>query len=116
MGGDVARGTAGDGGGKRVSPFSNGSEWRHWRSQNCDQCRKDFDEEKGRTYCDIEMALALACVDDGTIPADIAKRSGLDQPWDSRPLCPEFEPIQVEPVVVPTKPLPGQRSMAFLED
>ena len=49
-------------------PFSNGTEFDHWHSRNCQQCsRYSFD---GPPECEADEALTLALFDDGAI--DIA--------------------------------------------
>lgn len=79
-------------GAKRVSPFSNGSQYGDWRARNCDRCWKDYDPEKEVTRCCLEKAISLACVSDGTISATVARRIGMPDDrlvysWD----CPERE-------------------------
>lgn len=61
----------------KVHPFSNGTEFMIWRSQNCDVCLKDcpYDEETesfGESVCEIEKAISLAAIGDGMIDRGLA--------------------------------------------
>ena len=85
-------------------PFSNGSEFEHWLGHNCRRgrggCRNYKPEAtSSRHGCPIEVALAKACVGEGTIKAATALRGGFlvegdrgrlvrPEPWDWR--CPEY--------------------------
>lgn len=44
----------------RITPFSNGSEYMHWLSNNCAECKKDGD-------CFIQKLLEIANDWDGTV-------------------------------------------------
>lgn len=89
-------------------PFSNGTEHMWWLESNCCRgekgCRKYRPEAtSSRHGCPIEVAVALASMTDGKIPARIALRGGwlipgsngeLVEDTDPRgrviPVCPEF--------------------------
>lgn len=64
-----------------------------WEERNCFRCRKSYDEDTNQYRCDIDKALTVACVDDGSVSDDIARRMGypaagpLSYTWD----CPERE-------------------------
>jgi len=60
-----------------IRPFSNGTQYIDWQNHNCCRCaRYDYDAENQKVLCDceIEYALALACVMDGTVSDEIGKR------------------------------------------
>ncbi len=68
---------------KRINPFSNGSQYIDWENANCCKCAKHpFDEDElfdivrntPEKLCEIFLALSEACVGDGTISPEIAKR------------------------------------------
>lgn len=59
---------------ERVQPFANGHEYLCWLAANCERCTK-FDPTHAND-CDLEYALALACVLDGTIAPEIVTRLG----------------------------------------
>jgi len=93
---------------RRITPFSNGTEYVIWLDRNCDRCRKQYDPATGEAPCDIEESLSVACLTDGKISAEMARRSGLNIRWD-RPQCHEFEPIGTHDDSVPViRPAPGQ--------
>ena len=70
-------------------PFSNGSEYRAWRSKNCDVCKKDYDSSKlHNLLCSAEESVAYAYVSDGEINEPTAKFIGIKEGWD----CPHREP------------------------
>ena len=63
----------------RQRPFSNGGQFMDWCASNCDRCvLGNANRESGA--CDIEQALALAYLDDGTVSEDIARRMGYLKP------------------------------------
>lgn len=75
-----------------IKPFSNGSEYRYWRSNNCDKCTKDVvvtPEGAYITRCDIEGALSMGAII-GTIPKELHNRMGTGL------RCKEFEPESEE--------------------
>ena len=75
---------------KRISPFSNGSQYGDWTLNNCDKCRKSRVVNK-ISPCDIELELFRAYLEYGTVPKEMAKRMGYfgnegAHSWD----CPEL--------------------------
>ena len=75
-------------------PFSNGSEYRAWRSKNCDVCKKDYDWGSADFHvvenpsCSAETELTLGSGPSGEISDKAYKFIGLDKGWD----CPHREP------------------------
>lgn len=65
--------------GERVRPFSCGSQYADWADKNCNCCVKgvDWDAPVPDSRCDIERALSLANIRDGTVGADTARRMAL---------------------------------------
>jgi hypothetical protein len=61
----------------RQRPFSNGGQFMDWCASNCDRCVKSFNDGG---ECDIEEALFIASIDDGTVSEDIARRMGYLKP------------------------------------
>lgn len=55
-----------------VRPFANGFEYYAWIERNCGRCVRFTPEPT----CEIEEALALACLGTGTISREIADRVG----------------------------------------
>ncbi len=77
---------------ERKSPFSKGSQFGDWVCRNCHNCRK-YDQAKEPT-CEIDIALGLAYLSDGNVPAEIYQRMGAAENemcygWT----CKEIEPI-----------------------
>ena len=84
-------------------PFSNGSEYHEWRDNNCDLCKRGFDEDTGRYKCKYEQSLDKASFGDGTVRVDYLEVMGLGeagsgncsnyQAWDGvlRPGTVEYE-------------------------
>jgi hypothetical protein len=72
-----------------TKPFLNASQLAEWTCRNCSECEKAYDEEALRYHCDIEEALGLTSINDGSITKEIADRMGYDDPlvycWE----CPE---------------------------
>lgn len=63
---------------RRYRPFPNGTSYMDWIERNCGTCERyvpDSQVDSG-DGCVIEESLAFACIDDGTISADIAERMG----------------------------------------
>ncbi len=60
----------------RVRPFSCGSQFADWESLNCDRCVIGYDNENGAFRCDLQEAIGLAHIGDGTISATEAKSIG----------------------------------------
>jgi hypothetical protein len=61
---------------ERIRPFSNGFEWDCWQERNCEVCPLAYNERARRYDCEIQEALDLASIDDGTISAVIATKMG----------------------------------------
>jgi hypothetical protein len=61
-----------------VRPFGSGSQYADWTMNNCDTCTKAAprDASLDEMPCQIEKALAWACVTDGMIPLPIANAMG----------------------------------------
>jgi hypothetical protein len=100
--------------GERINPFSNGSQYMDWLARNCDRCSLNYDHENQATRgCEIEEALSFACIDDGKVSAEIARRCGITAgtrthyTWD----CPERRPIGADPDVPAIVPARGQLSL-----
>jgi len=74
---------------KGIIPFSNGSSFMDWQCLNCDSCKK-FNEDDPEKSCEIDYALAIGSIGDGTISEDIAKRMGFSEGYAPR-VCGEFE-------------------------
>jgi hypothetical protein len=70
--------------GERIRVFSNGDAYRTWRHNNCSTCAKAPD-------CPLEYALVSACVLDGTIAPDIARRLGVPADGSERWWCREHQ-------------------------
>ena len=64
---------------KKVSPFSNGSEYIVYRDDNCDICKFGFDESTGVGSCKYERALDVAYLSDGFVKAEYLSVLGLDK-------------------------------------
>lgn len=61
------------------SLFSNGSEYRHWQSRNCDRCTKSQMDESTGCFPDCELAEAIADNAAGIdVPPEIQTRLRLD--------------------------------------
>ncbi len=62
----------------KLTPFSNGSEMEGWREHNCLNCKKfkgeSVDIKKGE--CPLDIRIALAYINDGTIPFKTVNRIG----------------------------------------
>ncbi|MCK4815616.1 hypothetical protein KA005_07595 [bacterium] len=58
-------------------PFSSRQRHVDWIHQNCDSCKKGFDRKRWAFRCSLELALALAAVNNGIVPAGIAKAIGM---------------------------------------
>ena len=77
----------------RVRPFSQGTQYLDWQDHNCCQCRY-YHTANGHVIsplCDLETALAIACITDGTISREIAERLGVPKRTWSNWTCREFE-------------------------
>lgn len=62
--------------GDRVTAFSNGSQYLDWQCANCEVCRR-FNNDADDFGCDIAEALGVACILDGTVEAEIARRANV---------------------------------------
>ena len=77
---------------RRVYPFHCGSQFADWLGRNCDGCVK-YDPEEATGECEIDEALGVAFLGDGSVSVEIGRRMGaigneLALTWD----CPEKEP------------------------
>lgn len=70
---------------KRVRPFSNGTEWMNWESDNCERCQ--------RVACPLRRALRRGYMGDGTVPEDVARRTNRHEfrVDDDNRFCTEIE-------------------------
>ena len=59
-----------------IRPFSCGTQYIDWENANCCQCKKYSDDASA---CDLQLALSVACVGDGTIDWETAERIGYEQ-------------------------------------
>ncbi len=77
-----------------IRPFSNGTEFQSWKATNCERCRLGYDREHPMGWqCQIEAAIDLASIKDGTIAPSIAKRMGYDSDtFELAWACPEKQP------------------------
>ena len=67
---------------ERVRAFGNGEAYRQWTYNNCRLCLS-------APSCDLEEALASACVLDGTVSAEVAARLGKPANGSDRWWCDE---------------------------
>lgn len=75
---------------KRIRIFAWASQFAAWERYNCEKCKKDYDDDKGKYPCDLQKILTAACMDDGTVGEEFAKRLG--KPRDKEIWrCLEFE-------------------------
>ena len=92
----------------RIRLFSNGDEYRSWSYNNCSRCVK-------RLACDLEEAIASACVLDGTVGRGVAQRLGVPSDGRERWWCRELHredtrrapTTPAEAKVATCYPLPG---------
>lgn len=64
-----------------VSPFRNGTQYDDWSEYNCNRCTKGvhrLNDETAWPTCELEADLLEARFGDGEIPADTAKRIGIN--------------------------------------
>lgn len=75
---------------KRYTPWSNGSEFMDWYDDQCMHCESGSDGicDASEIKCKHEYSIALACIDDGTIPEETAKFIGY---IDNLPNCTGFK-------------------------
>ena len=65
--------------GEAIIPFSCGSQYLDWQVSNCGRCKKAAsleDVKADKFTCEIERAIGVACISDGTVSAEIAQRMG----------------------------------------
>lgn len=81
---------------KRIRPFSQGTQYLDWNCANCCTCARYNvkDGEVVEPVCELEEALSLACVLDGTIEPEIAVRLGVPSNTWSHWTCKEHQPIR----------------------
>ncbi len=61
----------------RVRPFYCGTQMGDWTARNCERCVKGWRHEHGSDIrCDIDGAIAVGYIGDGTVSAEIARRMG----------------------------------------
>ena len=70
-----------------IIPFSCGSEYTCWHSNNCCKCKK-YSENIDNT-CRLEYALAYACVTDGKMKKSIYDKIGLPNNCKLKALNPQ---------------------------
>lgn len=84
------------------SVFSNGSEYRDWVGRNCDRCSVCGARDYGPSACELETALSMASMLDGTIPVSLGVEFGAVQSkdfpeyYDLPGRCPKFAPAPPE--------------------
>jgi len=64
---------------KRISLFSNGTQFMDWQGSNCCRCKKSVEvwgSPDDWPTCPIEEAILLASIDDGTLSPEMAARAG----------------------------------------
>jgi len=70
-----------------IRPFACGTQFMDWERRNCERCAKAWADDE--FHCDLQKALSLGAVGDGTITTEVARRIGFTDPlrfsWD----CPE---------------------------
>ena len=59
----------------RLRPFDSGTQYGAWRERNCARCQK-YNPERYDGGCEIDLALGLAYVGDGTVDAEMLARMG----------------------------------------
>ena len=73
---------------ERVHIWSNGTEFMIWEENNCSRCVKAPTANWGGA-CDLNDAIAVACIDDGTFAPEVATRLGYA--GEPRFWCKEFQ-------------------------
>jgi hypothetical protein len=62
---------------KKIRPFSTGSEFVDWCSENCDSCRISTSYRDSSDFiCHLEEALIIAYFDDGHVDKSIIEKIG----------------------------------------
>lgn len=86
----------------RVRPFYCGTQAIDWQTSNCENChmrgfyRKPQEQRDFEWRCEIQHALDLACLGDGTVSAEIGRRMGHTDPLAHGWKCTEL--IEIEPI------------------
>jgi hypothetical protein len=62
---------------RRIVPFSNGTQYDDWCTNNCERCTKSSQYGDG-AGCELEDSLLTACFDDGKIDQQTAQRIGMN--------------------------------------
>ena len=75
---------------ERHKPFSNNEEFEIWKSNNCYLCIKNYNPDLEKSYCEIEEALCLGSISDGTIDYKLADRAGLLKDHKYKNSCKEI--------------------------
>lgn len=65
---------------KRITPFSNLTDFMSWQSNNCDKCCRysNVSSKRQNARCTLAFDLDFACIDDGTISLGTAEKIGLE--------------------------------------
>lgn len=65
---------------KKITPFSNGSEFESWQDQNCFNCCRysNVSTKRNNAKCKLAFDLDIGCVTDGTISLNTATKIGYD--------------------------------------
>ena len=68
---------------KRIRPFYCGTQYLDWEASNCERCKKGSEPEGDLPLkCEIQEALTVAYLDDGTVSSRIAERMGITKETD----------------------------------
>ena len=59
----------------KIRPFSTGTQYIDWQDANCCRCQRGGEDGQG-VGCEIADALGEACIGDGEVSEDIARRMG----------------------------------------
>ena len=78
---------------ERVYPFHCGSQIMDWKLNNCEKCKKGYDEKASKWLCKLEEGMDGCYMGDGSYPPELAKQIGTPDDcmvylWR----CPEFVP------------------------
>jgi len=60
-------------------PFYCGSQYQDWKSYNCDECAKGYDEKKMDWICKYEKAIDSGYMADGSCTEETAKAIGVSE-------------------------------------
>jgi hypothetical protein len=74
---------------KRVTAFSNGTEFMAWKYKNCDQCDRYENTSRTRSQakCNLAFDIDFASVSDGKIPLLTALLIGCDKDYNLNRKC-----------------------------